>query len=39
MLRQEFVIHAGFVIEAVEISGGNQLDEVLIALFVFTEQY
>ena len=38
MLGQQFVIHAGLVIEAVEISGGNQLDEILIALFVFAEQ-
>ena len=38
MFREEFVIHAGLVIEAVEISGGNQLDEVLVALFVFAEQ-
>jgi hypothetical protein len=32
------VIHAGFVVEAVEISGGNELNEILVAFFVFAEQ-
>ena len=39
VLGEQLVIHAGFVIEAVEISGGNELDEILVALFVFAEQH
>ena len=38
MFREQLVVHAGLVVETVEISGGNQLDEILIALFVFAEQ-
>ena len=32
------MIYARFVIEAVEISGGNELDQILVTLFVFAEQ-
>ena len=38
MFRKQLVIHAWFVVETVEISGGNQLDQILVALLVFAEQ-
>ena len=39
MFGEQFVIHAGFVVETIEVSSGNQLDEILVALLVFAEQH
>ena len=35
---EQVLIDAGLVIEALEVAGGNQVDEVAIALLVFAEQ-
>lgn len=32
------MIYAGFVIEAVEVAGGDELDQILVTLFVLAEQ-
>jgi hypothetical protein len=38
MLGEEVFIDAGLVIEALQVAGGNEVDEVAIALLVFAEQ-
>ena len=39
MLRQQVVVDARLVVEAFEESGGNQLDQVAVALGVFAQQH
>ena len=39
VFREQLMIYARLVVKAVEISGGNQLDEILVALFVLAEQH
>ena len=39
VLRQQVLIDARLVVEAVEVAGGNQLDEVAIAFLVLAEQH
>ena len=38
MAREQVFINARLVVEAVEVAGGDQLDEVAIALLVLAEQ-
>ena len=38
VLGEELMVHARLVIKAVEIAGGDELDQVPVALFVFAEQ-
>ena len=39
VLRQQVDIDARLVVEAVQVGGGDQLDEVAVALLVFAEQH
>jgi hypothetical protein len=38
MLLEQIVVHARFVVEAVEETGGNELNQIAITFFVFREQ-
>ena len=39
MLLKQIVVHARLVIEAVEKAGGNQLNQIAVAFFIFCEQH
>ena len=39
MLRQQILVDARLVVEAVEVAGRDQVDEVAVALLVFAEQH